>query len=129
MTSNTMEQLGPELWKKILNDMLAAIGEAQKEAYKTCWDSLILVLKDHWCFALVLLLVLFLVSFFKAIFGRWGMLGSFLYNVFYFGILFLIGLIFGSDIFANTFFDIFLAVLYIFCYSLVGIILRKMGFI
>jgi len=59
--------------------------------------------------------------------GRWGWLGSVLYNYLYFGTLFVIGLIWGPEIFANDYFEIALVILYIVCFSLVGVILTKTG--
>jgi hypothetical protein len=59
--------------------------------------------------------------------GRWGGLGSFLYNFFYFGILLVIGLISGSEVFVDDYFNVACAIiLYPICYVLSGMILDKM---
>jgi len=55
------------------------------------------------------------------------MLGSVLYNYFYFGILFVITLIFGPDVFANDWFKIVLFIIYVVCFISVGKLLKKAG--
>jgi hypothetical protein len=60
--------------------------------------------------------------------GRWGSLGSLLYNFFYFGTLYIIGLLWGPEIFVDDLFNAACAVvLYPACYLLVGYILERTG--
>jgi hypothetical protein len=105
-----------------------AIGEGTKQAAHILWGILISFLKDHWLAVMIALLIVFIIVTFKAMFGRWGSLGSFLYNFFYFGTLFIIGLIWGPGVFVNDIFNAVCAViLYPICYLVVGIILEKPG--
>jgi predicted branched-subunit amino acid permease len=59
--------------------------------------------------------------------GHWWVLGSVLYPYLYWGIILIIGLIFGPAIFVNTYAELDLFILYIFCFILVGRILNKTG--
>lgn len=108
--------------------MLQAVGEGTKMAYHMMWDALIYFLIHDWMLVLGLLtffLVMAIIEFFFT--GRWTMLGSVLYNYFYYGILFLIGLMFGPEIFANNWVDLLLFVVYAISFTWVGIILTRTG--
>lgn len=107
----------------IIQYVFKVINDSQVQAYQALWDGLILFLSSNWLSVVGILLFLLVVSFIKAINGRWGMFGSIAYNYLYWGILFIAGLIFGSKIFANTFIDVALFILYLICYKLVGKIL------
>ena len=111
----------------ITKGIFKIFADAQIQAYQALWDGLIVFLSSNWLSVICFLLFFLFVSFVKAVNGRWGMLGSILYNYIYFGILFCLGLIFSPKIFANTFIDIFLFLLYLLCYWLVGKILKKLN--
>lgn len=103
-------------------------GEATAHAYRIIWNEFIALLLQHLILvACILVLVLVAATVRAVTTGRWGWLGSILYNYLYFGTLFVIGLIWGSEIFANDYFEIALVILYIACFSLVGVILKKTG--
>jgi hypothetical protein len=127
MTS-TSTSLDPDFAKDIVTMFSNAIEEGTKQTVHIFWDILISLLEDHGFVAMIVLLIIFIVAIFKAMFGRWGGLGSFLYNFFYFGTLFIIGLIWGPEVFVNDIFNAACAViLYPVCYFIVGIILEKTG--
>jgi hypothetical protein len=107
----------------IIKEMFNAFDNAQKEVYQILWDNLLSFLSSNWLSVAGFLLLLLVISFIVALFGRWGMFGSVLYNYLYCGTLFIFGLIFGPKIFANLFIDIALFILYLACYKLVGRIL------
>lgn len=124
----TSTQMGSEFSKQMVNLLINSVEEGTKQAAHMLWDILILFLKAHWFAVMIALLIVFVVVTFKAMLGRWGSLGSFLYNFFYFGILFIIGLIWGPEVFVNDIFNAACAViLYPICYLLVGVILEKTG--
>lgn len=104
-------------------DILKIFNDSQIQAYQALWDGLMKFLSSNWLSVFLLFLFLFIFSLARAINGRWGMFGSMLYNYLYWGILFILGLIFGPKIFANLFIDIALFILYLICYALVGRIL------
>lgn len=108
--------------------LVKTFGEAFPKAYRMIWDAVMPVLAANWGWVLLTLFVAFTYVSIKAFMGRWGALGSFLYNFFYFGTLFIIGLIWGPEVFAG---DLFRAactvILYPICYLLVGVILDKTG--
>lgn len=92
------------------------------------WDILLAFLLENWFWVLLALFILFIFVTLKAMMGRWGSLGSFLYNFLYFGILLIIGLIWGPEVFVDDYFNAACAViLYPICYVVTGMILDKMG--
>lgn len=114
--------------KDMIDALMKAIDEGTKQAYHMLWDALISFLSEHWIAVLIVLTVVLAIAVVKAIMGRWGMLGSVLYHYLYFGILFLVGLIWGSDIFVSNWFSVACTIiLYPICYFVVGIILEKTG--
>ncbi len=124
----TTTQFGPDFVKELIPWFLKMIEDSTKKAYRIIWDAFIPYVWQHWLAILVILILILIVSFARAIFtGRWAVFGSVLYNYFYFGTLFIIGLIFGPELFVNDYFQIFLVILYVVCFLLVGKILRKTG--
>lgn len=106
--------------------LLASFEDGIKIVYQIYWDILISFLEENLGVVMLILFIIFVVAVVKAIKGRWGALGKVLYNYFYFGILFIIGLVWGPTIFASNFITIFCPIiLYPVCYFLVGIILDK----
>ncbi len=107
---------------------LNLVAEATPKAFRMVWDIFVPFLAANWGWVLLTLFVVFTYVSIKAFAGRWGSLGSFLYNFFYFGTLFIVGLIWGPEVFAG---DLFKAactiILYPVCYWLSGYIMRKMG--
>jgi hypothetical protein len=124
----TSVPFGPDFSKYMIDMVLNAADEAAKEVARLLWSALLSFLAQHWLAAMGLLFLVFVFATLKAMMGRWGTLGSVLYNFIYFGILFIIGLIWGPEVFLNDFFKAACAViLYPICYLAVGIILDKTG--
>ncbi len=119
---------GADIAKQMISQIPNAIENGYKFAAHFYWDMLISFLKAHWFAFILALFVVFVVVTLKAMMGRWGSLGSFLYNFFYFGVLFVVGLIWGPEIFVDDFFNAACtAILYPVCYLAVGWILKKTG--
>jgi hypothetical protein len=92
------------------------------------WNALISFLHQHWMAVIIILAAVFITALIRALMGRWGMLGSVLYNYLYFGILFVVGLVWGSDVFVSDYLHLACtAILWPVCYFLVGWILDKSG--
>lgn len=124
----TTTPFGPDFVKELIPWLLKTFGEATAHAYRIIWDAFITLLWQHWIITVCVLILVLVAATVRAVTtGRWGWLGSVLYNYFYFGTLFVVGLIWGPEIFANDYFEIALVILYIVCFSLVGIILTKTG--
>jgi hypothetical protein len=124
----TTTHLGPELVTQIMDQALKSINQGEKMAYQMCWDALMSFLSEHWLAVSLFLFALLVVALVIAFFGRWGMLGSVLYNYLYFGTLFVIGLIWGPVAIAGDIVSILRSVLlYPICYFLVGLFLIKIG--
>ena len=128
MNSTTTSPLGIDFPKQLVQWMLDTIDESTKQAYRMIWAGIKQFLVEHWVLVIIFLTALLALAIFNYLAtGRWAMLGSVLYNYLYFGVLFIITLIFGSDIFANDYFKIVLFLLYVVCFTLVGIFLNKTG--
>ncbi len=125
--TTTTPMLGAEFAKSIIDMALKTMDDTSKEFAQILWNQLLLSLSQNLVSVIIFLVSLLLVSFVIALNGRWGMFGSVLYNYLYFGILFVAGLIFGSYIFVNIFFDLFAAILYVVCFLMVGKVLKGLG--
>ncbi len=111
-----------------VKEILEAIDEGTKQAAHMLWSALLSFLTARWLALMILVFIVFVVATLKAMFGRWGMLGSVLYNSIYFGILFIIWLVWGPEIFVSDFFSVaYTIILYPVCYFVTGLILDKIG--
>jgi len=124
----TTTPFGPDFVKEFIPWMIQEFGVATAKAFRMIWDIGMTYLAEHWIALIVGLVLIFVIALVRAfITGRWAMLGSVTYNYLYFGTLFIIGLIFGPELFANNYFIIFLVVLYVICFILTGRFLSKIG--
>ena len=117
-----------EYAKQIVDAMLNSFTEGTLWAYRMLWDALLTFLAQNWFITLLFLtivLVAAIVRYFMT--GRWKTLGSVLYTYFYFGIMFIIGLIGGPDVYASEYFPVVGLVVYIISFSIVGFILMTTG--
>lgn len=127
MTTSTTP-FGPEFITKIIDETEKNIASSTAQFANAAWSALLLFLAAHWIAATLLLFTIFVFVTIKAGFGQWGSLGSFLYNLLYFGILFIVGLIWGPGVFLGDLFKLACTIaLNPICYFLVGRILDKMG--
>ncbi len=109
--------------------VLELFPQGMKVGVNMAWDAFMIIFNHHWKAFLLLFFVIFFAVIIKAMIGKWGALGSFLYHFFYFGTLFVIGLIWGPEVFINDIFGLACAViLYPLCYIFVGWIINKAGF-
>ena len=126
--NSTSTLMGPDFVKELIPWMLQQVEESTAQAFRMIWDIVIAYLADHLIAVILVLFAIFLIALIRYLTtGRWGTLGSVVYNYLYIGALFLIGTIFGPEIFANDYIKIVLAVLYIVCFIATGMFLRKIG--
>lgn len=124
----TSTPFGPDFVKELIPYMLQVFDDGTRKAYRMIWDIFMSFVIENWIAILVVLVLLLLVAFVRALAGRWGMLGSVLYNYLYFGILFVYGLVRSPESFVSDYFEIVCAlILYPVCYFTVGVILDKLG--
>lgn len=112
----------------IVSQIPQLFDNALKGAYRMMWDLLINFLTHNWLLVLGLLtlfLVLAIIELFLT--GRWAMLGRVLYSYTYYGILFLVGLVFGPEIFANDWVALLLLLVYAVSFVWVGVVLNRTG--
>lgn len=128
MTPTFTPPFGPEFMKELIPWMFEQFGIATARTFRMFWDIGMAYLAEHWVSILVFLLAIFVVALIRAfVTGRWAILGSVVYNYLYFGALFSIGSIWGPEVFANDYFKIVLAILYILCFMFTGYFVRKIG--
>lgn len=101
-----------------------AFSEAQTMVARLFWDAGMAYLTEHLVAVILFLIAIFVIAVAQALFGYWGMLGSFLYHFLFLGTLFIIGLIWGPEVFANNYIKVWLALLYVICFLMVGRILN-----
>jgi hypothetical protein len=107
---------------------LAIEAELMKDMARRLWHQIMDFLAPYWSVVILILIVVFVFATIKAFAGRWGTLGSLLYHVPYFGILLLIGLIFGPEWFVSDWYKPVCAVLLNpICFFLSGFLMIKMG--
>ncbi len=124
----TSTPFGPEFVKELIPWFLNMIDQSQKQAYQMIWSAVIQLLMEHGGLVIGFLAFILLLAIFEYFMTRrWTMLGSVLYSYIYWGIIFLITLIFGPDIFANDWFKIVLVIVYGLSFYLVGQILKETG--
>ena len=127
-TTTPFSILSPDFPQEMVALFFNAIEEGTMRAYRMYWDILMSILAQHWMLVIGLLFLVFIMVSLKAMSGQWGSLGSFLYNFFYFGTLFIVGLIWGPEVFAGDLFKFACtALLYPICYILSGLVMNKMG--
>lgn len=123
-----MKILPENFAQDLINNMLNTYDVVLRKIYHSAWDIFMSTIKEHWLLILSILLGLLIISIIIALMGRWGFFGSLMYNYLYFGILFILGLIKGPEVFLNEYFEFFcILLLYPVCYKIVGIILDKTG--
>src|ERR1041384_2590417 len=104
MSPTTTPQFGPDFVKELIPWMIQQFSVATAKAFRMIWDIGMTYLAQHWVMVIVSLVVIFVVALIRAfVTGRWAMLGSVVYNYLYFGTLFLVGLIWGPELFANDY--------------------------
>ena len=114
--------------EEMIKGLPGMFEKASKEATILIWSVIKSLLIEWWLLILVILFIFLIIAITKSLFGKWGMLGSLLYNVIYFGILLLVVLIWGPEVFVNDYFSLATAViLYPIIYLVVGLILAKLG--
>lgn len=127
MTPTSTPQFGSDYVKELIPWLIHQFGEATAKAFRMIWDIGMTYLVQHWVAVLAILFLVLVYAIVRALLGHWWILGSVLYNYLYFGTLFVAGLIWGPEVFANDYFKIFLVILYVACFTLVGNILYKTG--
>jgi hypothetical protein len=127
MTTST-SAFDPNISVQMVDMIKTSMESSMKMVANIMWSTLLSYLAAHWMATILTLFVVFVFVFIKAKLGRWGSLGSFLYNFFYFGTLFVIGLIWGPGVFLGDWFKVACtALLYPICYFLSGYVMEKMG--
>lgn len=127
MTPSTTPQI-PDFLKDIAIGLPKIFSEAAARGFRMIWDIFMTFLTQNWLWVIVLLIMVLVFSFVDYLMtGRWANLGSVLYSYTYYGILFLIGVIFGPETFANDWIDLILFVVCIVSFLWVRVLLNNSG--
>ena len=125
MTTTTQQQI----LGNFIPQILQTLEDAAANAFRFWWDIGMKQMEGHWFQAFSILVGVFIFILLVALIsGRWGTLGSFMYNVFYWGVVLGVGLIFGPEVFASDYAKLGALILWPICYYLSGFFLRKFGF-
>lgn len=126
---STTTQFGSSFAKDLIITIIEKSDEVTKKIYQALWHALLSFLAAHLFIVITVLAVIFFIAIGDYIItGRWRMLGSVLYNYLYFGVLLVIGLIWGSDIFVSDIFHLACtAILYPICYLVTRAFLNVTG--
>lgn len=128
MLPTTTPPFGPDFVKALIPQMIDAFAKATAQAYRMFWDIFMTFLAQNWFWVIALLVMILVFTFLEYLMtGRWANLGSVLYSYTYYGILFLIGLIFGPETFANDWIDLILFIVYVVSFIWVRIVLNRTG--
>lgn len=93
------------------------------------WDGVFLpILKEHWLAIMLIVFCLFVIATFKAMMGKWGSLGSLLYNLFYVIVVIAICLIWGPEVLVGDAYHLsYIIIFYPVCFWLSGWVMDRMG--
>jgi len=117
-----------DLIKEVTNLFIYAIPNMMAGTSRLIWGIIKTSIHDN---LMPITIILFLVLFYailKALMGNWRLLGSVLYKYLYWGSGLLIALIWGPEVYVSDYADILLYILYLTCFTIVGIILNKFKF-
>jgi hypothetical protein len=125
----TTTVFGPEFVKEQISQLQDATQKGMELGARMAWEKFFLPLfKEHWLAIMLSFFAVFVIVTIKAMFGRWGSLGSFLYNFFYLLAILVICLIWGPEVLVGDFFHLaYVIILYPAFYFLSGWIMDRMG--
>ncbi|NQU39487.1 MAG: hypothetical protein HQ523_06010 [Lentisphaerae bacterium] len=129
MNTSTTPLSGENYPQQFVQQLLDGLAEGQREACRLLWVAIKDGWLENWYIVLAVSVVLFALAITNVLStGRWGFLASVLYHHVYLGLLFVLILAFGPEIFAHAWIDILLLVLYALCFKCVGIFVNATGF-
>jgi hypothetical protein len=123
--TNTIATFDPIFPKNFLQQITGQVAEEVTKGLGMIAGAMWQIIKPYAPYAIGGLFVVLVFATVKAMFGKWGTLGSVLYHIFFFAILGIIVWIKGWGIFLSDYFDIIMAVLYRVCYWITGLILER----
>lgn len=114
--------------KEVVSLLINALPNAIIWVSKLIWEAIKVFIHDNLMSITIILSLVLLYAVLRALMGNWRLLGSVLYKYLYWGSGLLIAFVWGPEIYASDYIDIILYVVYLVCFTIVGIILRKSGF-
>jgi hypothetical protein len=113
----------------IINNFPKQILEGQLMLIQIFWEAIKGLLIEYWIIIIITFFILLALSIFNIYTeGRWGMLAAILYRCSYLGILLIVVLIFGLEIFVSNWIKILSLIIGIVSFELVSYFLRKFRF-
>lgn len=107
--------------------LIQIIKELPLNSIKFLWSIINPILLENWKIIALSVFVLLNIAMLKFVLtGRWSMLGSLLYNLFFCGVLYLIIRIFGPDIIVEDYFKTISFFVYVLGFFLTRLVLNAL---
>lgn len=124
MENNITLQIS-DLPKQMVQTLFDSVEKGTIWAYRIIFDSIRQFIIINWKGFVIFLIVILLIAVLDYLLtGKWRTLGRVLYSYIYWGIVAIIALLFGPEIFANDWIDILLFIVYAISFFFVGRFLR-----
>lgn len=107
---------------RLIDQIETVTSEIVRATFNLLWEAF----SPYWLYGIFILFILFFVAGIKFLFGQWGMLGSLIYHIIYFGVLAVIIAIIGVEALLNPYFDLVHVILYPISYLLTDLILQRL---
>lgn len=117
-----------DLIKEVVSLFINAIPNSIIWAFQLIWNILKTFLHNNLVAVTAILLIILVYAILRALMGDWWILGRVLHKYLYWGSGLLIAFIWGPEVFAGTYVEIWLYILSIVCFVVVGMILNKFNF-
>ncbi|MFA5841126.1 MAG: hypothetical protein WC847_02560 [Candidatus Paceibacterota bacterium] len=119
--------MSPDFTKQMVDMLLGSIPKGTIWALQFVWDIIKTFLSNNLMAVTIILIIILIYAVLRALMGDWWVLGKVLHKYLYWGSGLLIAFIWGPEVFAGTYVDIWLYILSITCFIVVGVILNKTG--
>lgn len=116
-----------DLIKEVTSLLINAIPNATIGALQFVWNIIKIFIHDNLMYITIVLVVVLIYSILRALMGDWWVLGRVLYKYLYWGSGLLIAFIWGPEVFTGTYVEIWMYILSMISFVIVGIILKNSG--
>lgn len=116
-----------DLIKEMVSLLINAIPNAIVWALRFVWSIIEVFIHNNVWHITIILSTILIYAIIRALMGNWWILGKVFYKYLYWGSGLIIAFIWGPEVFASTYIDLWLYILSIICFIIVGILLKRIG--